>query len=77
MLTYRDGPNITQMRPAASKTAVDIAFRQTPDYLDYGVADLALARHISHRNGAHRDRGMGELERQHRGFPARRLETSH
>ena len=36
------------------------------DYLDWEAANFALARHISHRNGPHRDRRIDELERRHR-----------
>ena len=36
------------------------------DYLDWDAADWALARHIQHRNGPHRDRRITELERRHR-----------
>lgn len=36
------------------------------DYLDWEAANWALAKHISHRNGPHRDRRLEELERRHR-----------
>jgi DDE superfamily endonuclease len=36
------------------------------DYLDWAAANFALAKHISHRNGPHRDRCLEELERRHR-----------
>lgn len=36
------------------------------DYLDWDAADWALARHIQHRNGPHRDRRITELEQRHR-----------
>jgi transposase len=36
------------------------------DYLDWNAANFALAKHISHRNGPHRDRRLEELERRRR-----------
>jgi transposase len=35
------------------------------DYLDWDAAAWALARHVQHRNGPHRDRRITELERRH------------
>ena len=36
------------------------------DYLDWDAANYALAKHVSHRNGPHRDRRLEGLERRHR-----------
>jgi transposase len=36
------------------------------DYLDWDAANWALARHVQHRNGPHRDHRITELERRHR-----------
>jgi transposase len=36
------------------------------DYLDWEAANWALARHLQHRNGPHRDRRIAELERRRR-----------
>jgi transposase len=36
------------------------------DYLAWEAANWALARHVSHRNGPHRDRRLAELEKRHR-----------
>jgi transposase len=36
------------------------------DYLDWEAAAFALANHVTHRNGAHRERRLAELECRHR-----------